>query len=121
MRDLPPGLLCAPRVPGASAWYGASDAGSVYSGGRVRSADDRGNGDVRIRPGTLDDNFACAAVLADAINDLGHRHGSIDEGSAIDLGVQWPHWQPFMKHITRTAAEFWVAEAADREPIWMRS
>ena len=73
--------------------------------------------DVRIRPGTLEDNFACAAVLADAINDLGHRHGSIDEGSAIDLGVQWPHWRRFMEHITRSAAEFWVAEAADGELI----
>ena len=26
--------------------------------------------DARIRPGTLDDNHACAAVLVEAINDL---------------------------------------------------
>ncbi|HYI67080.1 MAG TPA: GNAT family N-acetyltransferase [Candidatus Limnocylindrales bacterium] len=73
--------------------------------------------EVRIRPGTLDDNHACAAVLADAINDLGRRHGSIDEASAIDLGAEWPHWQPFMEHITRSAAEFWVAEGADGDLI----
>lgn len=75
------------------------------------------SGEVRIRPGTLADNFACAAVLADAINDLGRRHGSIDEGSAIDLEAQWPNWQRFMEHIARTAAEFWVADGADGKLI----
>ena len=72
---------------------------------------------IRIRPGTLDDNHACAAVLVDAINDLGRRHGSIEEGSALDLEVEWPRWRPFMDHITRTAAEFWIAEGADGEAI----
>ena len=68
--------------------------------------------EVRIRPGTLDDNEACAAVLVDAINDLGRRQGSIDEASALDLAVAWPRWRSFLDHVGRTAAEFWVAEGA---------
>ena len=72
---------------------------------------------VRLRPGTLEDNRACAAVLVDAINDLGRRHGSIEEGSELDLEVEWPKWRPFMDHIARTAAEFWIAEGPDGEAI----
>lgn len=74
-------------------------------------------GEVRIRRGTLEDNRACAAVLVDAINDLGRRNGSIDQASALDLDVEWPRWRPFMDHIARTAAEFWVAEDPDGAPI----
>ena len=73
--------------------------------------------DVRIRPGTLEDNWACAAVLVDAINDLGRRHGSIDEASAIDLAKAWPRWGSFLDHVARTAAEFWVAEGAGGDVI----
>lgn len=68
-----------------------------------------------IRPGTHDDNHACAAVLVEAINDLGRRNGSIDAGSALDLDEEWPRWRPFFEHIGRTAAEFWVAEGDDGE------
>ena len=85
-------------------------------GGRIGSLDRSGNidgtqeqpmgADARIRPGTLDDNLACAAVLVEAINDLGRRNGSIDDGSALDLEVEWPRWRPFFEHIGRTAAEF---------------
>lgn len=73
--------------------------------------------DVRIRPGTIDDNRACAAVLVDAINDLGRRSGSIDDADALDLEKQWPRWQPFLDHVARTAAEFWVAAGPDDAPI----
>ena len=73
--------------------------------------------DARIRPGTLDDNHACGAVLVEAINDLGRRNGSIDDGSALDLEVEWPRWRPFFEHIGRTAAEFWVAEGSDGDLI----
>lgn len=73
--------------------------------------------DARIRPGTLDDNHACAAVLVEAVNDLGRRNGSIDEGSALQLDEEWPRWRPFLEHIGRTAAEFWVAEGADGDLI----
>lgn len=66
--------------------------------------------EVRIRPGTLEDNEACAVVLVEAINDLGRRNGSIDDASAIDLAVAWPRWRSFLDHVARTAAEFWVAE-----------
>ena len=69
--------------------------------------------EVRIRPGTIDDNEACAAVLVDAVNDLGRRNGSIQEGNAIDFTAQWPRWRPFFDHIARTAAEFWIAEGPD--------
>jgi GNAT superfamily N-acetyltransferase len=69
--------------------------------------------EVRIRPGTIDDNEACAAVLVDAVNDLGRRNGSISEHNAIDLATQWPRWHPFFAHIARTAAEFWIAEGPD--------
>lgn len=73
-----------------------------------------GNGsEVRIRPGTLEDNEACAAVLVEAINDLGRRNGSIDDASAIDLAAAWPRWRSFLDHVARTAAEFWVAEGTD--------
>ena len=72
--------------------------------------------DARIRPGTLDDNYACAAVLVEAINDLGRRNGTIDDASALDLDEAWPRWEPFFEHIGRTAAEFWVAEGADGTP-----
>ena len=72
---------------------------------------------VQVRQGTLGDNRACAAVLVAAINDLGRRNGSIDEASALDLDVEWPRWRPFMDHVARTAAEFWVAEGPDGEPI----
>jgi len=68
--------------------------------------------EVRIRPGTLEDNEACAAVLVGAINDLGRRQGSIDEASALDLAVAWPRWRSFLDHVARTAAEFWVAEGS---------
>jgi GNAT superfamily N-acetyltransferase len=70
-------------------------------------------GEARIRPGTLDDNEACAAVLVQAINDLGRRNGSIDEASALDLAVDWPRWRSFLDHVAATAAEFWVAEDGD--------
>ncbi|MDP9119681.1 MAG: GNAT family N-acetyltransferase, partial [Actinomycetota bacterium] len=70
---------------------------------------------VRIRRGTIDDNQACAAVLVDAINDLGRRSGSTDE--AIDIATQWPRWRPFFDHIARTAAEFWIAEGVDGTPV----
>ena len=73
--------------------------------------------EVRIRPGTIDDNEACAAVLVDAVNDLGQRNGSIRADNAIDLATQWPRWRPFFDHIARTAAEFWIAEGADGAPI----
>jgi GNAT superfamily N-acetyltransferase len=73
--------------------------------------------DVRIRPGTLDDNSACAAVLVEAVNDLGRRHGSLGDDGVIDLETQWPRWRPFFDHLARTAAEFWVAEGADGEAI----
>ena len=65
---------------------------------------------LRIRPGTMADNEACAAVLVQAINDLGRRNGSIDEASALDLAVGWPRWRSFLDHVAATAAEFWVAE-----------
>ena len=72
---------------------------------------------VRIRPGMIDDNQACAAVLVDAINDLGRRNGSIEEGDALKHETQWPRWRSFFDHIARTAAEFWIAEGADGTPI----
>ena len=72
---------------------------------------------VLIRQGTLEDNRACAAVLVDAINDLGRRQGSIEDDSALDLEVQWPRWQSFLDHVARTAAEFWIAEGSDGEAI----
>ena len=72
---------------------------------------------VRVRPGTIDDNEACAAVLVDAINDLGRRNGSIDEGHELKHETQWPRWRSFFDHIARTAAEFWIAEGADGAPI----
>ena len=73
--------------------------------------------EIRIRAGTLDDNRACVGVLVDAINDLGRRNGSIEEGSALALDVEWARTGPFFDHIARTAAEFWVAEGPDGEPI----
>lgn len=73
--------------------------------------------EVRIRPGTIEDNEACAAVLTDAVNDLGQRNGSIRAENAIDLVTQWPRWRPFFDHIARTAAEFWVAEGPGDVPI----
>jgi GNAT superfamily N-acetyltransferase len=72
---------------------------------------------VRIRPGRLEDNHACAAVLAEAVNDLGRRQGSIEPGAELVLEDQWPKWRPFMDHVARTAAEFWVAEGDGRELI----
>jgi hypothetical protein len=72
---------------------------------------------VRIRPGTIDDNPACAAVLIDAINDLGRRNGSIDDANALDFATQWPRWRGFFDHVARTAAEFWIAEGGDGTPI----
>ncbi len=72
---------------------------------------------VRIRPGRLDDNRACAAVLTEAVNDLGRRQGSIEPGAELVLEDQWPKWRPFMDHIARTSAEFWVAEGEDDELI----
>lgn len=71
----------------------------------------------RIRPGRLEDNHACAAILTDAVNDLGRRQGSIEPGSELVLEDQWPKWRPFMDHIARTAAEFWVAEGEGGELI----
>jgi GNAT superfamily N-acetyltransferase len=70
-----------------------------------------------IRPGTIEDNHACASVLAEAVNDLGRRHGSIGEDGEIDLEVQWPRWRSFFDHVARTAAEFWIAEDGDGRPI----
>ena len=61
----------------------------------------------------MDDNRQCAAVLADAVNDLGRRNGSIDDGSMLRLDDQWDRWQPSFDHLARTAAEFWVAESDD--------
>jgi len=75
------------------------------------------NADVRIRPGTMADNETCAAILVEAINDLGARSGSVAEGHALELEEQWPRWRPFFEHITRTAAEFWVAEDVDGTPM----
>ena len=65
---------------------------------------------VRIRPGTIDDNPPCAAVLVEAVNDLGLRHGSIDADSSLELDEQWPRWRSFFDHLARTGAEFWIAE-----------
>lgn len=73
--------------------------------------------DARIRPGTPDDNHACAAVLVEAINDLGRRNGTIDAGSALDLDKEWPRWRPFFEHVGRTAAQFWVAEGTDGDLV----
>lgn len=73
--------------------------------------------EVRIRPGTIDDNEACAAVLVDAVNDLGRRNGSIEEGDALQHETNWARWRSFFDHIARTAAEFWIAEGADGTPV----
>jgi len=72
---------------------------------------------VRIRHGGLDDNHACAAVLTEAVNDLGRRQGSIEPGAELVLEEQWPKWRPFLDHVARTAAEFWVAESEEGELI----
>jgi GNAT superfamily N-acetyltransferase len=73
--------------------------------------------DVRIRPGTIDDNEACSVILVDAINDLGCRNGSFTDGGAMDAVAQWPRWKSMFDHVARTAAEFWIAEGADGTPI----
>ena len=73
--------------------------------------------ELRIRPGTIEDNHACAAVLIAAINDLGRRNGSFEAGFALDPEVHWPRWRPFFDHIAQTAAEFWVAEDTDGNVI----
>jgi hypothetical protein len=70
-------------------------------------------GDVRFRRGTVDDNRRCGAVLAEAVNDLGRRNGSIDDVSMLRLDDQWDRWQSIFDHLARTAAEFWVAESDD--------
>jgi GNAT superfamily N-acetyltransferase len=78
------------------------------------SADSNG---LRIRPGTIDDNEACAGVMVEAVNDLGRRNGSIGADNVMELATQWPRWRSFFDHIARTAAEFWIAEGPDGAPI----
>lgn len=63
----------------------------------------------RLRPGTLDDNQACFEILRAAVNDLARRIGAEPFGEDDPEGA-WRRFQPFSDHITRTAAEFWVAE-----------
>ena len=65
-------LPCGARYD-ACTWYGASAAESVHfdRSGSIDGTQEQPMGaDARIRPGTLDDNHACAAVLVEAINDL---------------------------------------------------
>jgi GNAT superfamily N-acetyltransferase len=73
--------------------------------------------DARIRPGTIQDNEACAGVLVEAVKDLGRRNGSLDADTQLALEEQWPRWRGFFDHIARTAAEFWVAEDSGGELI----
>jgi GNAT superfamily N-acetyltransferase len=66
----------------------------------------------RLRPGTLDDNHACFEILRAAVNDLARRIGAELFGEDDPEGT-WRRFQPFADHLTRTAAEFWVAEAPE--------
>ena len=66
----------------------------------------------RLRPGTLDDNHACFEILRAAVNDLARRIGAETFGEDDPEGT-WRRFRPFSEHLTRTAAEFWVASAPD--------
>jgi GNAT superfamily N-acetyltransferase len=69
-----------------------------------------------LRPGTLDDNRACFEILRTAVNDLARRIGAETFGEDDPEGT-WRRFQSFFEHLTRTAAEFWVAEAPDAGTI----
>lgn len=70
----------------------------------------------RPRPGTLDDNRLCFETLRAAVNDLARRIGAEPFGEDDPEGA-WRRFRPFSDHLSRTAAEFWVAEAPDAGTI----
>ena len=67
-----------------------------------------------IRPATFEDNRAVFDIFQNAILDLGDRLGveTISGGHDPDARDSlWQRRKPLMKHLTRTAESYWVAEA----------
>jgi GNAT superfamily N-acetyltransferase len=62
---------------------------------------------VAIRPAIPEDTDQCHQVMWHAITDLAVRHGVPLEGTADDW---WPSSAPQFRYLSRSAAEWWVAE-----------
>ncbi len=67
-----------------------------------------------LRRGTPDDIRACHDLLWTSATDLGHRHGTELEGSSDDW---WKGIEPVHDFLAAHAAEWWVAEAQDRDEL----
>jgi GNAT superfamily N-acetyltransferase len=63
---------------------------------------------ITIRRGTLKDGFATYRVLREAVNDLATRIGA--DPIPGDAESNYERIEPLFRHLTETAAEFWVAQ-----------
>jgi GNAT superfamily N-acetyltransferase len=69
---------------------------------------------VHIRPGTPNDTEQCHRLLWRAITDLATRQGTPLEGTADDW---WPSFEPLSGFLSRSYAEWWVAEGSDSRTL----
>ena len=75
---------------------------------------------VTLRRGTLEDGFATYRVLREAVNDLAARIGA--DPIPGDAESNYERIEPLFRHLTETAAEFWVAQdGADGIVAYARS
>jgi len=74
---------------------------------------------ITIRGGTPDDNQAAYRVLYLAVNDLARRIGA--DPIPGEMESSYARGEPLFRHLADTAAEFWVAENAERVVGYARS
>src|SRR5437588_9144792 len=61
---------------------------------------------ITLRRGTLEDGFATYRGLREAVNDLAARIGA--DPIPGDVESNYERIEPLFRHLTETAAEFWV-------------
>jgi ribosomal protein S18 acetylase RimI-like enzyme len=75
---------------------------------------------ITLRRGTLDDGFATYRVLREAVNDLAARIGA--DPIPGDAESNYQRIEPLFRHLTETAAEFWLAQdSAENVVAYARS
>lgn len=66
---------------------------------------------IVLRRGTLDDSRRCYDLLIEAVVDLTDRQGARWDANAEEM---WPRFEPIYRLLGEHAAEWWLAEEADR-------
>lgn len=75
---------------------------------------------ITLRRGTSEDGFATYRVLREAVNDLAARIGA--DPIPGDAESNYQRIEPLFRHLTETAAEFWVAlDGTDEVVAYARS